>query len=105
MEEFNLILHITAAPIQQKKKIKISLFNDSDYHEITSDKLKFVYDADEFTNAMTLSVSDQNNMTLKLVKQSVSNTDLVEDQFFVIFFDRSKSERACKILKFTKRGK
>ena len=104
MEDLNLILHITAAPGEQKKKIKISFFNEGDYHELQSGKGEFEYDAEEFTNAMTLSVSDKRSMSLKVVTQSISNTDLHEDQFFVIFFDRSRSEKVCKILRFTKRG-
>ena len=88
----------------EQKKIKISFFNDSDYHNIYSDKVEFIYDADEFTNAMTLSVADQNSMSLQIIKQSISDTDLLEDQFFVIFFDRSRSEKVCRILRFTKKG-
>ena len=52
----------------EQKKIKISFFNDSDYHNIYSDKVEFIFDADEFTNAMTLSVADQSSMSLQIIK-------------------------------------
>ena len=60
-------MHVSAVEMEKKKKIKISLYSHTDYQEVDSKNKDFELDAEDFTNAMVLSLSDTSSKLSHLV--------------------------------------